>query len=248
MYILCVTHPWQKELFCLANSIWPIATCISHTYNVNAQLQRGSLIQNMFIYITLHLVRTFKPGTAKAVDGIHISFLFLDAFEYYNFIFQNVFLISFIMILCYAQTHWEGCMIYRSIWWLPDMELLPALLAPCEGNPSVNSLHKSPVMRSFVPLLAAWTDFQQTADLTVLWKAMTLMWRHCDEICVFDIHLTSPAPQSLWVEHSWAPKWGIPRRAAWILGLCSLSSKTSYHQISRLLVVAGLAVIMLLPL
>ena len=64
-----------------------------------------------------------------------------------------------------------GCLqAYRAwIWWYNVMETLSALLALCEGNPSVTGSypHKVPVMQSF-DVFFGWTRCW-TVELLVIW-------------------------------------------------------------------------------
>ena len=61
------------------------------------------------------------------------------------------------------------------------MEMLPALLALCEGNPSMYSTHKEPVMQSFDAFfdISLKKLLQQTVKLLVMWDAMMPIWCHC---------------------------------------------------------------------
>ena len=65
-------------------------------------------------------------------------------------------------------------------WWRHNMETISALLA-CEGIhlSQVYSLNK--VMRTHCDFFRlVWNVVEQTVGLSVVWDAMTFMWRHCN--------------------------------------------------------------------
>ena len=62
-------------------------------------------------------------------------------------------------------------------WWRQDMEIFSALLALCEGihRLPVDFPHTGPATQSFDVFLCTP---EQTVELAVIWKAMTLMWNY----------------------------------------------------------------------
>ena len=81
---------------------------------------------------------------------------------------------------------WFGCCKPRKTfwwttsWWGRDMESFSSRLALCEGNPSVigGFLSIEAGIRSSDAIKAV----EQTLDMLVIWYAMMLMRRHCNDI------------------------------------------------------------------
>ena len=82
-----------------------------------------------------------------------------------------------------------------TIWWCHDMEMVSALLALCEGNPSINKesvriIHlslldfpcKGSVMLSFnVSYCSSEQVIEQTAEMLVIWEVQMLMGHRYNE-------------------------------------------------------------------